>query len=475
MSARFTIFLLISATLSGCEVDQKLQSLQGNASGGTGEEGSEAADCPCDAAISKRAVGAFDAGSIATWEIGIDWQGADYCNVEELCVVDELAHGQSFLQGSSDWDCQDSSGVVTCCASSFDAAAPFASYALTLDVELPVGLEGRIDNCASVDIVDNFSDNNESCAIADVIPPKTYVDLSIDKSVQDPGYFTAGSAGVFVFSVTNQGTGDAAAISIVDELPLGFTMDDQMFGDWYCTGDNGTPETVICDYTGVLAAGDTELVELKVQVENPWPYELFAENCADVGHREDDDVDMENNTSCVSFDIAMAEEICGNCLDDDGDGRVDEDCEYTVDVLFSADDRVTMYVDGTQLATTIGYSTSDTVTEVVIGGDVPHYVAAYVEDIGGTIAAYKAEIQVDGVQTALTGDSSFVGSQANPGTGWQTDTTNLTDSWSTQSHNSYWNGVPADLTAVGAEWIWFGGGTGRGGKNYIVHEFQVCE
>jgi uncharacterized repeat protein (TIGR01451 family) len=474
MSARFANFLMISAALTGCELDQKLQSAQGS-NGGTGEPASDEAECPCDAAVSKRAAGSFEAGSIAVWEIGIDWQGAEYCGVEALCVVDELMAGQSFVQGSSDWDCQDNAGEVTCCATNFDPTAPFASYALTLDVELPVELEGQIENCARIDITDNFLENNESCATAEVAPPATYVDLSIEKSVQDPGYFTAGSAGVFLFSVTNNGTGDASAIFVTDELPLGFTMDDQIFGDWFCTGDNASPETVICDYTGILAAGDTEVLELKVQVENPWSYELFAENCADVGHVEDNDIDMENNSSCVSFDIAMAEEICGNCLDDDGDGSVDEDCEYVVDVLFSADDQVTMYVDGTQLATTIGYATSDTITEVVIGGDVPHYVAAYVEDIGGTVAAYKAEIQVDGVQTALTGDSSFVGSFANPGVGWQTDTTNLTDSWTIQTHNAYWNGVPTDLTAIGAEWIWFGGGTGRGGDNYIVHQFQICE
>lgn len=474
MSARFANFLMISAALTGCELDQKLQSTQAS-NGGSGEPASDEAECPCDAAVSKRAAGSFEAGSIAVWEIGIDWQGADYCGVEELCVVDELMAGQSFLQGSSDWDCQDNAGEVTCCATNFDPTAPFASYALTLDVELPVELEGQIENCARLDITDNFLDNNESCATAEVAPPKTYVDLSIEKSVQDPGYFTAGTAGIFLFSITNNGTGDASAIFVTDQLPLGFTMDDQMFGDWYCTGDNGIPENVVCDYTGILAAGATEVLELKVMVENPWPHDLYAENCADVGHKEDDDIDMENNSSCVSFDIDMAEEVCGNCLDDDGDGRVDEDCEYTVDVLFTADDEVTMYVDGTQLANTIGYATSDTITEVVIGGDVPHYVAAHVEDIGGTIAAYKAEIQVDGVQTALTGDTSFVGSSTNPGAGWQTDTTNLTDSWTIQSHNSYWNGVPTDLTAVGAEWIWFGGGTGRGGDNYIVHQFQICE
>jgi len=465
MSVRSALVLL---ALAGCDI-------VGSDDAGLSTGGDDAAaECPCDGSISKRAASSFTAGETGVWEVIVDWQGAEYCSTEALCVVDTLPGGQSLLQSSDGWDCSDDNGEVSCCAVDFDPTAANTSYGLKMEVSVPDDAEGFVENCATLDVTDSYAGNNESCAKAEIIPSPDYVDLAIQKSVQDPGYFTAGSTGVFVFDVTNNGTGDAGGIYITDVLPDGFSMDDQQLGDWYCFGDDAAPETVTCQYASVLAAGATESVGLVVDLESPWSYEQAAENCATVDLKEDSDVNLEDNESCVSFEIDLPSEVCGNCLDDDLDGEVDEDCEYSVDVMFSADDRVTMYVDGTAITTTTGYSTADSFTEVVVGGDTPHYIAAYVEDLGGTIAAYKAEIQVDGIQIATTGDGSFVGSKTSPGTGWQTDTTNLTQSMAIQSHNSYWNSVPASLTATGAEWIWFGGGSGSRGVNYIVREFQIC-
>lgn len=467
MSARFMFACGLIGLMTGCDLDGVLAD-----DTSTGDDAS--ADCACDASITKQPAGDFVAGQSAVWQIDVEWQGAEYCAIEQLCFEDVLPEGQFFSAASIDWTCTDDSGTVTCCATDFDPAEPFMDYTMKLEVDLADDLQGTVENCATLDIVDSYPDNNSSCATVDVAPPPAYVDLAVTKTVGDPGYMTAGEAGVFFFEVTNNGTGDAAGVYLADVLPDGFSMDDQQNGDWFCTGDDGAPEAVLCQHAGIIGAGQTEILKLQVELDTPWEHEYYAENCATVDLDGGEDVNMEDNQSCVSFDIAIPDEVCGNCLDDDNDGEVDEDCEYTLDVLFSADDQVTMYVDGTQITQTIGYSTSDSFSQTIVGGGSTHYVAAFVEDIGGTIAAYKAEIQLDGFQMAVTGDGSFKGSASNPGTGWETDTSNLTDSWTVQSHNSYWNGVPLDLTATGAEWVWFGGGTGYGGNNYVVYEFEVC-
>jgi uncharacterized repeat protein (TIGR01451 family) len=470
MSVRIPALASIVFALSGCFTDGETGDKD------TGDDGAES--CACDASISKRAASGFVSGATGTWEVVVDWQGAEYCNFEALCFTDVLPEGQSLASSSGGLDCDDSDGVVTCCATDFDPAESFSEFGVKLEVDLASTGPGELENCASLEINDAYPENNSDCATVWVEPAPEFVDLDLSKTVTDPGYFTAGGAGEFAFEVSNNGTGDAAGVSVTDVLPDGFSMNDQQTGDWFCTGDDAAPETVTCTYLGVLGAGAAESFALKVELDLPWEYEAVGQNCADVDLKDVSDVNYEDNSSCVEFDIVVPAEECGNCTDDDGDGRVDEDCEYELEGLYTADDEVDMYVNGVHMGNSLYAANTDTFTVTLVGGDVPHYIAAHAYDLGGIVSGYRAHFTLDGVTVAQTGDGSFWGSNTDPGTGWETSLAGLSNSYTTCNHSSTsWMQGPSNLHALGTDWIWFGtecDGITKYDENWIVHELQVC-
>ncbi len=441
-----------------------------------GDDSAASAECACDAAITKRPASDFVGGAAGYWEILVDWQGADYCGQEQLCVVDALPAGQSFTSGSADWDCTESGGEVTCCATDFDPAASFSSHTLTLEVAVSDDVsDGTVENCAKLDISDAVSQNNSSCAKAEVQAAPLNVDLSITKGIE--GTPVGGDMGHFYFSVANNGTGPASGVVITDTLPDGMTFDDQSIGDWYCAGDDLSPETVTCSLLSTLAAGGSDTLVLPVNVALPGEDQVFGTNCAEISS-DDGDLNPEDNASCVDYEIEVPAEQCGNCRDDDGDGEIDEDCEYELEVLFTADDELELFIDGVSQGTYLGWSTSDTVTMTITSGT--HYVAAHAYDLGGSISGYRAQVSLDGDVLARTGDGSFLGSNSWPGTGWETSTAGLWAGANTCSYSSGWTVNPADLDSAGTDWIWFSNtSTGcspysAGDENYIVYAFETC-
>jgi uncharacterized repeat protein (TIGR01451 family) len=462
LAAALTLF-----SLTGCDEVS---------SSGDSDGASAAAECACDAAITKRPASDFIGGQLAYWEVLVDWQGADYCGQEELCVVDVLPTGQTVSSNNADWDCSDSSGTVTCCATDFDPEAAFSTHTLKLEVAIsPEVSAGAVENCAELDISDAVSENNQSCAEASIDAAPLTVDLSITKGIE--GTPIGGDMGYFYFSVANNGTGPASNIVITDTLPDGMTFDDQSIGDWFCKGDDLSPETVTCSLLSTLAAGGSDTLVLPVSVAMPSEGQLSGTNCAEISAGEDD-LNPEDNISCVDYEIEVPAELCGNCIDDDGDGEVDEDCEFELEVLFSADDEVEMFIDGVSQGSYIGWNTSDTATMTITSGT--HYVAAYAYDLGGSITGYRAQISLDGSVLAQTGDGSFLGSNAYPGANWTTSTSGLSANPNLCSYSSGWNIGPADLESAGTEWIWFSDtSTGcspysAGDENYIVYAFETC-
>ncbi|MFT5680653.1 MAG: putative repeat protein (TIGR01451 family), partial [Myxococcota bacterium] len=435
-----TIALL---SLTGCD------DLTGTTS--TDDSTTATAECACDAAITKRPASDFVGGEVGYWEVLVDWQGAEYCGQEQLCVVDALPAGQSFSNNSADWDCTDSGGEVTCCATDFDPAASFSSHTLELEVDISSDVSaGSVENCAKLDIIDAVADNNSSCATAEVSEAPLTVDLSITKGIE--GTPVGDDMGHFYFSVANNGTGPATSVVITDTLPEGMTFDDQSIGDWYCDGDDLSPETVTCKLLSTLAAGGSDTLVLPVNVAMPNEEQIAGTNCAEISSDEVD-LNPEDNASCVDYEIEVPAELCGNCLDDDGDGEIDEDCEFELEVLFSADDEMELFVDGASQGTYLGWSTSDTVTMTLTSGT--HHIAAHAYDLGGSITGFRAQISLDSSVLAQTGDGSFLGSNTFPGTGWETSTVGLSAGANLCSYSSGWNVGPADLESAGTDWIWF--------------------
>ena len=463
---QFAIASLMSLALLGCDLASEPTDIT--------TSNDDAAECACDASITKRVASDFQAGQIGAWEILVDWQGADYCAQEALCVVDALPAGQSYAGNSADWDCTDSGSEVTCCATDFDPAEAYSTHTLELQVAISDDVEpGSVENCAKLDISDANPDNNSSCASVDVQPTPDVVDLAITKGIE--GTPVGGDMGYFYFTVENNGNADASGVVITDVLPDGMTFDDQSLGDWFCAGDNNSPETVTCSLLSTLVAGASDTLVLPINVDLPSEDQLTGVNCASV---DSDNVDGNpaDNESCVEYEIEVPAELCGNCLDDNGNGQIDEDCEYELDVLFTADDDMELFIDGSSQGSYLGWSTSDSVTMTITSGT--HYIAAHARDLGGSIAGYRAQVSLDGDVLALTGDGSFLGSSTYPGTGWETSTSGLSAGANLCSYSSGWNINPADLESAGAEWIWFSSSNScspyYGADNYIVYTFETC-
>ena len=319
--ATHSILLALVATTSGCIVESESELI-----GHIDKNNSGEISYVCDASILKLADGEFLEGGDGSWQMIVNWHGAEECEQQQLCVEDELPVGQFYKDNNEGWDCTDNNGTVTCCATDFDPSSSYETYKLNLAVSLGVEMEQKtIENCASVNMNDDDDQNNISCAQVDIIPAPEYIDLSLVKAVsQIP---VAGGNGKFKFKVMNYGNGDASNVTITDVLPEGMTFDDAIIGAWTCLGDDNVPETVTCSYENLVGEGWVEELILSVNVAFPTDEQLFGTNCASVDSSHDD-VNINNNEGCVEYEIEIPEEICGNCIDDNGNGEVDEDCEY---------------------------------------------------------------------------------------------------------------------------------------------------
>jgi hypothetical protein len=173
------------------------------------------------------------------------------------------------------------------------------------------------------------------------------------------------------------------------------------------------------------------------------------------------DTDSDGIADCVD-----TEECDG--LDNDGDGEVDEDfdadgdgtadCleeEYTVQIILTADDAWMGYVDGTYLGEQSGWNQVDSYALVLDQGE--HIIAIHAWDVGAAIAGFLAQVNVDGIPVAHTGDGSWKITSGSEPTDWaQVD---FDDSgWSSTQpcgDTSPWGTEPSELLDTGAVWSWY--------------------
>ena len=228
-------------------------------------------------------------------------------------------------------------------------------------------------------------------------------------------------------------------------------------------------------------------------------YEDYVDNDDDC---DDDDADV--NTE--------AEEVCGDGIDNDCDGEIDEDCTVELTLHVNGDNGVWVWVDGEPVTFDYNFphwqvARSATV-EVDSGED--HVVAYYVEDWGG-LAYFTASVEIDGVVEAATGYGDFVSTGGvsstwidewpriaawdstpddsgdwpnlifSPGSTWGDwmhvgfDDSSWAPDTNTCTYPSYWNtgwldavfgGAFSDLYAAGAETVWHDFGYYPGGTCY---------
>jgi hypothetical protein len=142
---------------------------------------------------------------------------------------------------------------------------------------------------------------------------------------------------------------------------------------------------------------------------------------------------------------------------------VDEDCNgqvcknYSVRLVYSGDDQIQAYVDGTMLSPVASdnawnVETSRTIT--LTSGT--HTLGWYVWDSGRVAVGFAAAVQVDGTWTARSDDGTFIGTTSNPGASWPQPGFNAA-SWSPVRVCTYdpWSSAGiATLDAVGVRWGW---------------------
>jgi len=138
-------------------------------------------------------------------------------------------------------------------------------------------------------------------------PAADGIDLSIEKLQNSPFYYNA--SGSYAINVTNNGPDDASdPITVVDDLPAGFTFDLSSSGGngWSCFASG---QQVVCTYTGpsIPAGGSFPLLVIGVSVVpiGQWPWDSdIAQNCATVGFPAPapgyfiHDLDSDNSRDC---------------------------------------------------------------------------------------------------------------------------------------------------------------------------------
>ena len=173
------------------------------------------------------------------------------------------------------------------------------------------------------------------------------------------------------------------------------------------------------------------------------------------------DTDGDGIADCVD------QEEC-DCLDNNGDGQVDEDCFYEFAFSHAAEGRWEAYIDGQLVSNGSGYPNGPETDAIGVEAGT-HHVALHAlatGDVGG----FQGVVYVNGSPKAVTGDGQFTVEISTPAPGWETQLQSM------PANVSYCNQSPNFLDGEGAQWLWteacFLGATYP--YNWYVAEILVC-
>ncbi|MDQ1711048.1 MAG: large repetitive protein [Frankiaceae bacterium] len=211
-----------------------------------------------DLTVTKTHAGSFGVGTNGTYTLTVGNEGPTEAT-GPITVVDTLPAGLGFVSaGGGGFTCTAAAQTVTCTRAA--ALANGASVTITLVVSVGPAAAGTAVNHVEVsgpatdpDPTDNADDDPTL-----VVPS---VDLAVTKS--HTGAFRVGERGTYLLTVTNHGPSAAAAVTLTDALPAGFTYVSGTGTGWVC---GAVARTVTCTFTGPLAAGASSAITLVVAV-----------------------------------------------------------------------------------------------------------------------------------------------------------------------------------------------------------------
>ncbi|MFK4788886.1 hypothetical protein [Microbacterium sp. ZW T5_56] len=263
------------------------------------------------------------AGEDFSWTIQVTNHGPSVSHAEAehpITVTDVLPAGVTFVSATGDgWTCETGAEGTVVCQLAQDLAVG-AAAPITLTGHVAAGVTGELVNTASVTPgrtpqPEGSEGPDSSTSVTPVIAA---ADVSIVKTVSQS--FTAGTAGAYLFTVTNLGPSDAVGVVVTDELPEGLTF---VSSDGSCEADG---QLVTCAL-GTLASGAVVVVELQVQASDDLSGDVA--NTATVTS-DTPDSDPSNNTSTVTGTVAEVADL--SIVKTATEAKIGERITYTLQV-----------------------------------------------------------------------------------------------------------------------------------------------
>ena len=243
-----------------------------------------------DLTIAKSHSGSFVRGSSGTYSVAVSNTGVGP-TLGAVTVTDTLPAGLAPTSATgTGWSCTIVSQTVTC--SRADALSASASYpALSIVVSIAQGAAASLTNTATVSGGSEQNTANDSSSDATTIISQA--DLSISKT--GPASVIPGASLVYTVTVTNNGSSDAASVSVADPTPSGLTF----------VSNTGSCTTAYPCSLGTVAAGATSTITSTYSVPPGYTTPSPISNTATVSSTTTDPV-AANNSATSSTPLAPA-------------------------------------------------------------------------------------------------------------------------------------------------------------------------
>lgn len=217
-----------------------------------------------DLTITKAHSGTLTAGGSYEYDFTVTNNGPS--DVASFTVTDTLDSNLTYASATGA-TCNAVAQVVTCTGGALTASGSGnkATFSITVNVSGAYG-GGTITNTGTVAVPSGVTDpdtnNNSSTDSSNVV---VQTDLTVTKT--HTGNFTAGSNGVFTITINNAGPSTTVAngVTVTDTLDPDFSFVSATGTNWSCTNSG---DTVTCDYSGTIAAGNaSSVITLTVLVD----------------------------------------------------------------------------------------------------------------------------------------------------------------------------------------------------------------